>query len=242
MIALRRHADQLRWLYLHLQRNQFRFRFAYHQSRPPLWSSGQSSWLQTQKSRVRFPALPHFLSSSGSGTGSTQPRADNWGATWKKNSGSDLEDKRLTAVGIRCADHATPSTRKIRHYFAGHSGRSVGIIPLRTKSHGVCFVLFVYSLRQRHLWPMKLAMRWQIAFSSKMINVDEERTRRGVHQTVRRPWNWAQLILPSLWYPEHNTAPTAAKICTEGIYLFFKLKSWGTQNFITIKTSWNTND
>jgi hypothetical protein len=37
--------------------------------RPPLWSSGQSSWLLTQRSRVRFPALPDFLSSSGSGTG-----------------------------------------------------------------------------------------------------------------------------------------------------------------------------
>jgi hypothetical protein len=41
--------------------------------RPPLWSAGQSSWLLTQRSRVRFPALPDFLSSSGSGTGSTQP-------------------------------------------------------------------------------------------------------------------------------------------------------------------------
>jgi hypothetical protein len=30
---------------------------------PPLWSSGQSSWLQTQRSRVRFPTLPDFLSS-----------------------------------------------------------------------------------------------------------------------------------------------------------------------------------
>jgi hypothetical protein len=27
--------------------------------------------------RVRFPVLPDFLSSSGSGTGSTQPREDN---------------------------------------------------------------------------------------------------------------------------------------------------------------------
>jgi hypothetical protein len=33
----------------------------------------QSSWLLIQRSRVRFPALPDFLSSSGSGTGSTQP-------------------------------------------------------------------------------------------------------------------------------------------------------------------------
>jgi hypothetical protein len=40
---------------------------------PPLWSSGQSSWLLTQRSRIRFLALPQFLSSSGCGTGSTQP-------------------------------------------------------------------------------------------------------------------------------------------------------------------------
>jgi hypothetical protein len=44
---------------------------------PPLRSSGQSFWLQIQRSRVRFPALPDFLSSSGSGTGSTQPREVN---------------------------------------------------------------------------------------------------------------------------------------------------------------------
>jgi hypothetical protein len=40
-------------------------------------SKSQSSWLQIQRSRVRFPALPDFLRSSGSGTGSTQPREDN---------------------------------------------------------------------------------------------------------------------------------------------------------------------
>jgi hypothetical protein len=39
-------------------------------SRPSLWSSGQSSW-------VRFPALPDFSRSSGSGTGSTRPREYN---------------------------------------------------------------------------------------------------------------------------------------------------------------------
>ena len=41
---------------------------------PPLSSSGQSFWLQIERSRVRFPALPDFLSCSGSGTGSAQPR------------------------------------------------------------------------------------------------------------------------------------------------------------------------
>ena len=37
----------------------------------------QSFWLQIQRSRVRFPALPNFMSSSGSGTGSTQTREVN---------------------------------------------------------------------------------------------------------------------------------------------------------------------
>ena len=46
-------------------------------SGPPLWSSGQSFWLQIERSRVRFKALPDFLSSSGSGTGPTQPREVN---------------------------------------------------------------------------------------------------------------------------------------------------------------------
>ena len=60
---------------------------------PPLWSSGQSFWLQIQRSRVRFLALPDFMSSSGSGTGSTQPREVNWGATWIKSSGSGSENR-----------------------------------------------------------------------------------------------------------------------------------------------------
>jgi hypothetical protein len=40
---------------------------------PPLWSGGQSFWLQIQRSLVRFPALPDFVRS----TESTQPRDDN---------------------------------------------------------------------------------------------------------------------------------------------------------------------
>ena len=53
------------------------YKTAAENERPPLWSSGQSCWLQIQRSRVRFPALPDFLSSSGSGTESTQPREVN---------------------------------------------------------------------------------------------------------------------------------------------------------------------
>jgi hypothetical protein len=56
---------------------------------PPLWSSGQSSWLQIQRSWVRFPALPNFLKSSGSGRWSTQPREELLG---RNSSGSGLEN------------------------------------------------------------------------------------------------------------------------------------------------------
>jgi hypothetical protein len=50
----------------------------------PLWSSGQSTSLQIQRFRVRFPELQDFLRSSGSGSGSTQPREYGSGATGKK--------------------------------------------------------------------------------------------------------------------------------------------------------------
>jgi hypothetical protein len=51
---------------------------------PTVWSSCQSSWLQIQRSRVRFSTLLDFLRISGSGTGSTQPHEYNWEDTWKK--------------------------------------------------------------------------------------------------------------------------------------------------------------
>jgi hypothetical protein len=44
--------------------------------RPHLWSSGQNSWLQIQSTGFDSPALPDFLSDSGSVTGPTQPRED----------------------------------------------------------------------------------------------------------------------------------------------------------------------
>jgi hypothetical protein len=33
------------------------------------------------------------LRSSGFGSGSTGPFEDNWGATWRKSSGSDIENR-----------------------------------------------------------------------------------------------------------------------------------------------------
>jgi hypothetical protein len=84
---------------------------------PPLWHSGQSSWLQTTDPEVPawFAALPDFLLNSGFGTGSTQPREDNSRATWKKLYRLRFREPRLTAVGVLGADHATLSVCKSRH-------------------------------------------------------------------------------------------------------------------------------
>jgi hypothetical protein len=105
----------------------------------PLWSSGQSSWLQMQRSRVRLPALPDFfLRSSGSGTGSTQPRDDSWGAIsrkWRLRSrkpklsimGESLRWPRDTVYPLKLALTSPTS-----------GGRSVGrYSSLADSSHGV---------------------------------------------------------------------------------------------------------
>ena len=69
---------------------------------PPLWSSGQSFWLQIQRSRVRSPVLPDFHSASWASWGQLRSYLN------EKSSGSRSRKQRLTAVWTRCADHVTP--------------------------------------------------------------------------------------------------------------------------------------
>jgi hypothetical protein len=48
-------------------------------------------------------------------------------------------------VGISCADHVTPSTRKSRHYFADSGGRSVGIVRCGLRPRSLVLVSFSFS-------------------------------------------------------------------------------------------------
>jgi hypothetical protein len=48
-------------------------------------------------------------------------------------------------MGIRCTDHVTPSPQKLALTYPTSGGRSVGIVRLRTKSHGVFF---------QHVWDI----------------------------------------------------------------------------------------
>jgi hypothetical protein len=59
-------------------------------------------------------------------------------------------------VGIRCADHATPSTRKkLALTSPTNGGRSVGIVRLRTKTTEFSFSVF--SIRRR--WVVSFTLR-----------------------------------------------------------------------------------
>jgi hypothetical protein len=79
------------------------------------------------------------------------------------------ERKRLRVVGIRCADHATPSIRKKLALTSPTSGgRSVGIVRLRTKRHGVFFIAFRLSCFRKNL---NCIMRTQISIPNCDINI-----------------------------------------------------------------------
>jgi hypothetical protein len=58
--------------------------------------------------RVRFPVLSDCLSSSGSGTGSTQSHVYNWGDAWKKKQQLRSRKQRLRPQGICRADNTRP--------------------------------------------------------------------------------------------------------------------------------------
>jgi hypothetical protein len=78
--ATRRYIPEDAILHSHRRENlkYYAVCFRCQESKPHFWSdssnSGSSSKLQTQRFRVRFPALPDFLNSSRPGKASTQPR------------------------------------------------------------------------------------------------------------------------------------------------------------------------
>jgi hypothetical protein len=96
--------------------------------RPPLWSSDQSSWLQIQRSRVRFSVLLDFLRSSGCGTGSTQPRECSWGTTWKKKNRHRYRKPRIRLRDPWRSSRAPSIRKKFILTSPTSGGRLVGIV------------------------------------------------------------------------------------------------------------------
>jgi hypothetical protein len=69
---------------LHVERRSNRFSFA--PGKTDVTACGLVVRVSGYRSRGldSIPRVTRFFRSSGSGTGSTQPREYNWGATWKK--------------------------------------------------------------------------------------------------------------------------------------------------------------
>jgi hypothetical protein len=119
-------------------------RVQWYTSANTLWSIAYSSCWHIEKSRVRFSALPLILRNDCSETWSSQPRGDNWEATWMKKYGLRPRTPRLTAVRNSRVDHAIYLyPQKLALTFPRSNVRPVYILHLRTQSHGVfCFERF----------------------------------------------------------------------------------------------------
>jgi hypothetical protein len=142
--------------------------------RPPLWSSGQSSWLQIR--RQGFDSRHYQKKSSGSGTGSTQPREYNWGATWQKSSGSCLENREYGRRDSSSWPCGTLYLQKLAITSLTSGGRSVGIVRSRTQTMEFCLCLRDFSLELPVRSPNS-----SLVFRSALLDSRPEQRPNGIN-------------------------------------------------------------
>jgi hypothetical protein len=121
-----------------------------------MWSSGQSSWLQIQRSRVRFLALPDFLRSSCSATGSTQPCEDKWRAAAVKK--TEINGRGNSLRWLRKILY--PQNLALHHR---QRRSSFGTVRLWTAIHGVClFYAYTQPRSGSHYCTNRTVIVWII--------------------------------------------------------------------------------
>jgi hypothetical protein len=96
-----------------------------------------------------IPGAPDFLRSSGSETGSNPPREYNWGATWKKSSGSGLENREYGRRDSSRWPRGSLYPQKLALTSPTSGCRSVDIFRSRTQATEFSFSLGRAHLRRR---------------------------------------------------------------------------------------------
>jgi hypothetical protein len=81
-----------------------------------------------------IPGTTRKKKGSGSGTGSTQPREYNWGATWWKSSGSCLENREYGRRNPSRWPRCTLYPQKLAITSPTSGGRSVDVVRSRTQT------------------------------------------------------------------------------------------------------------
>jgi hypothetical protein len=110
------------------------------ESRPPLWSSGQSSWLQIQRSRFDFQCYQIFWEVESLERGLLDLTSTIEELLERKSSGSGLETL-IMAVVICHADHVALYTAKVGTNLADKRQLLGGIVHSWTQAT-VFFLLF----------------------------------------------------------------------------------------------------
>jgi hypothetical protein len=168
---------------------------------PPLWSNGQRSWLQIR--RPGFDSRHYQKKSSGSGTGSTQPREYNWVATWYKSSGSCLENRQYGRRDPSSWPRGTLYPPKLAITSPTNGGRSVGIVRSLTQAREFVMALQPYV----ESWQL-YSVSWNYTQSVGLHRLGNSLSQQGppTHRTTHtqntyrhRSLQWDSNAWPNVW-------------------------------------------